>query len=446
MTRPSAGRVTPASCPSAVETARTVRAGALSARAATEAALQRVEVHETAVLAFEYLDAEAARAAADRLDASTPSGPLAGVPRAVKDVIDTADMPTRNGCVHEFERRPSADATVVRRLRQADAVVLGKTTTTECAYYHPTKTRNPHDLARTPGGSSSGSAAALGAGMVPIALGTQTAGSIIRPAAFCGVWGMKPSFGLVPRTGVLMLGHSLDHVGALAGRIEDMARAIDVMAGDDGLDPASFGAHPSRLEHALTLPLDRPRLAFARSFAWPDMEPGAAARFESLATRLGAVALDMGPDFADAAALHRCVMSHEMAHHLWQKYRDGGERLSKPLRNFLIEGRSVGAEGYFDALGRIARLKAIANRLFLPFDGIITPAAPGEAPHGLEFTGSRAFCLLWTVLGVPAINVPGLRGDAGLPLGVQVVGAFGTDAETLRAASWVGRELGAAAL
>ncbi len=440
----SARGVTPSTCPSAAETAQAVRAGTLTARAATEAALARIAAHEAEVLAFEYLDAKLALASADALDAQMPKGPLAGVPIAVKDIIDTADMPTRNGCAHEFARQPSADATVVKRLRRAGALVLGKTTTTECAYYHPTKTRNPHDLARTPGGSSSGSAAALGSGMVPIALGTQTAGSIIRPAAFCGVWGMKPSFGLVPRTGVLTLGHSIDHVGTLAGRIEDLARTIDLMAGDDGLDPASFGARPSRLEHALTMKLDRPRLGFARSFAWPEMEPGAAARFEALAKRLGAVELDLGADFAEVMAPHRCIMAREMAHHLWPKYLAGGERLSQPLRALLIEGRGIGAERYFEALDQIARLKAIANRLLSPFDGVITPAAPGEAPLGLGFTGSRAFCFLWTVLGVPAVNVPGLRGDAGLPLGVQVVGAFGTDAQTLRAAAWVGRELQAA--
>jgi Asp-tRNA(Asn)/Glu-tRNA(Gln) amidotransferase A subunit family amidase len=245
----------------------------------------------------------------------------------------------------------------------------------------------------------------------------------------------------VPRTGVLTLGHSLDHVGALAGSVEDMARTIDVMSGDDGEDVACFERKPSGLERALAAPLGRPRLGFAPSYAWPEMEPGAAARFEALAARLGATTIDMGPDFADAAAVHRCVMSHEMAHHLWPKYLDGGERLSSHLRAFLIEGRGVEAERYFDALQRIARMKVTAERLFRPFDAVITPAAPGEAPKGLAFTGSRAFCLLWTTLGLPAINVPGLTGDAGLPLGVQVVGAFGSDAETLRAAAWTGTEL-----
>ncbi|MGD9535739.1 MAG: amidase [Alphaproteobacteria bacterium] len=434
-------RVEPSACPSGCAIAAAVRSGALTARQALADALERVSRTEPEVQAFEYLDADAALAEADERDAARHDGPLAGVPIGVKDVIDTADMSTRNGCVHEFERRPAADATVVKRLRRAGAVVLGKTTTTECAFYHPTRTRNPHDLGRTPGGSSSGSAAAVAAGMVPIALGSQTAGSVIRPAAFCGVWGMKPSFGIVPRTGALMLGHSLDHIGALAGSVEDVARAIDAMSGDDGADVAAFGQRPTRLEHALAAPLGRPRLGFAPSFAWPEMEPDAAARFETLAARLGAARIDMGPDFEDAVAVHRCVMSHEMSYHLWQKYLDGGERLSSHLRAFLIEGRGIEADRYFGALQRIAQMKAIAERLIRPFDAVITPAAPGEATEGLAFTGSRAFCLLWTMLGLPAVNVPGLKGAAGLPLGVQVIGALGTDAETLRAAAWIGREL-----
>jgi Asp-tRNA(Asn)/Glu-tRNA(Gln) amidotransferase A subunit family amidase len=446
MTKASSGarRVESAAVPSGHDIARAVQAGSMTAHQAVADALERVSVAEPDVQAFEYLDAKAAIAEADRGDAMSRKGTLAGVPIGVKDIIDTGDMPTRNGCVHEFERRPLVDAVVVQRLRAAGAVPLGKTTTTECAFYHPTKTRNPHDLARTPGGSSSGSAAAIAAGMVPIALGSQTAGSIVRPAAFCGVWGMKPSFGLVPRTGVLMLGHSLDHVGALAGSAKDLARTIDVMSGDDGIDLATWGKQPIRLEHALTYPLERPRLGFAPSFAWLEMGPDAAARFEALANRLGAETIDMGPDFEAAAAIHRCVMSHEMSHHLWQKYLDGGERLSAHLRAFLIEGRGVEASRYFDALQRIEHMKRKAEKLFRPFDAIITPAAPGEAPEGLAFTGSRAFCLLWTVLGLPAINVPGLKGEWGLPLGVQVVGAFGTDVQTLRAAAWLAEELSTA--
>jgi len=434
-------RISVRPCPTARDVAAQIRRGETSARAVIDAAIERVQANEETLGAFAHFEPALVRAASDSCDRAGPHGLLAGVPIGVKDIMDTRDMPTAHGCRHLTARQPQADATVVARLRRAGAIVLGKTTTTECAYFTPAKTRNPHDLERTPGGSSSGSAAAVAAGMVPIALGTQTSGSIIRPAAFCGVWGVKPSFGLVPRTGVLMLSHTLDHVGALGGTIEDVARTIDVMSGDDGIDPACFLQRPTRLEAALDLPIERPRLGFARSFAWPEMEPGAAKRFEELATSLGATEIEMGPLFSDSAAVHRAIMAREMAHHLWPIYREGGELVSEPLRAFLVEGRSVDAEHYLEALDRRARMRAEADRLFAPFDAVLTPAAPGEAPLGLGFTGSRMFCFLWTFLGVPAVNVPGLKGDAGLPLGVQIVGRFGSDAETLRAAAWVGRTI-----
>lgn len=441
MTHGLEGAVTPQACPSARALVAAVRGGETTARANVEAALERVAANETLIGAFEVLEKSWALEAAALQDRGGARGLLAGVPIGVKDVMDTADLPTANGCRHLKDRRPVADATVVTRLRKAGAIVLGKTVTTECAYYTPGKTRNPYDLARTPGGSSSGSAAAVAAGMVPLALGTQTAGSIIRPAAFCGVWGLKPSHGLIPRTGVLMLSHTLDHVGAFAATIEDVARAIDLMAGEDGEDLASASQRPSRLEAALGLPLDRPRLGFAPSFAWPEMEGGAAARFEALAKSLGAEPIDMGPLFADSFRVHRTIMACEMAHHLWPIYREGGMAVSEPLRAFLVEGRGIDAEAYLEALDRRVLMRAEADRLFSRFDAVITPAAPGEAPFGLGHTGSRLFCLLWSLLGVPAINVPGLKGDAGLPLGVQVVGRYGSDAETLRASAWIGRAL-----
>lgn len=441
MTHGLEGALTPQACPSVRALIASLRRGDTTARANVEAALERVAANESLVGAFEVLDGRCALEAAELQDSGGSRGLLAGVPIGVKDVMDTADLPTAYGCRHLKDRRAASDATVVGRLREAGAIVLGKTVTTECAYYTPGKTRNPHDPARTPGGSSSGSAAAVAAGMVPVALGTQTAGSIIRPAAFCGVWGLKPSHGLVPRTGVLMLSHTLDHVGAFAATVEDVARTIDLMAGDDGADLASVQRQPSRLEAALALPLDRPRLGFAPSFAWPEMEQGAAIRFEALATSLGAETIDMGALFADSFRVHRTIMAREMAHYLGPIGREGGTEVSEPLRAFLAEGRGIDAEAYFEALDQRVLMRAAADRMLGRYDAVITPAAPGEAPLGLGHTGSRLFCLLWSLLGVPAINVPGLKGDAGLPLGVQVVGRYGSDAETLRASAWIGRKL-----
>jgi len=424
-------------------TADAVRRGKTTARDVVAAALRRVEAREAEVGAFETIEPALALAAADAVDRGDRRGLLAGVPVGIKDVIDTADLPTRFGCKHLRDRRPERDATVVSRLRRAGAIVLGKAVTTECAYYTAGKTRNPHDPERTPGGSSSGSAAAVGAGMVPIALGTQTAGSVIRPAAFCGVWGMKPSHGLIPRTGVLMLSHTLDHVGVLAAKVGDLARTIDILSGEDGEDMASALKAPSRLEAALALPLGRPRLGFVRTAPWPEMEPGAAARFEALTKMIGAEEIEPGAALAGVAEVHRTIMSREMSHHLWPIYLEGGLQISEPLRAFLVEGRGVDASRYLEALDRRARMRAALDRLLAPFDAVVTPAAPGEAPKGLGFTGSRSFCIFWSLMGVPAINVPGLKGDAGLPLGVQVVGRYGSDAETLRAAAWIGDAIAA---
>ena len=252
-------------CPGAAEIAAGVRAGRGSTVEACADALERIAETESHIHAWAHLDAEQAVAQAQAIDAAGPEGALAGVPVAVKDIIDTADQPTENGTPLDAGRRPDADATVVRRLRAAGALILGKTVTTELACGAANETRNPHALGHTPGGSSSGSAATVAAGGVPLALGTQTAGSVVRPAAFCGVWGMKPSFGTIPRTGVTRLCRTLDHVGVLAGSAEDVALGIDAMSGDDGLDRASAGRAPTRLAAALALPLGRPRLAFIRA-------------------------------------------------------------------------------------------------------------------------------------------------------------------------------------
>ena len=242
-------------CPSAEEIADGVRAGRESAAAACAAALDRIAATEPVVRAWCHLDPADAAARAEAIDDAGPRGLLAGVPVAVKDIIDTADQPTENGTPLDEGRRPRADATVVSRLRAAGALILGKTVTTELACGAANVTRNPHALSRTPGGSSSGSAATVAAGGVPLALGTQTAGSVVRPAAFCGVWGMKPSFGTIPRTGVTRLSRTLDHVGVLAGSAQDVALGIDAISGDDGLDQASAGRAPTRLAATLALPL-----------------------------------------------------------------------------------------------------------------------------------------------------------------------------------------------
>ncbi len=422
-------------CPGAGETAARIRAGRESAVAACRAALDRIAETESVIRAWCHLDGAEAEERARAIDAAGPRGALAGVPVAVKDIIDTADMPTENGTPLDAGRRPEADATVVRRLREAGALVLGKTATTELACGAAGPTRNPHAPARTPGGSSSGSAATVAAGGVPLALGTQTAGSVVRPAAFCGVWGMKPSFGAIPRTGVTRLSRTLDHVGVFAGSAADVALGIDAISGDDGLDQASTGRAPTRLAAALALPLGRPRLALVGEPAWDELEPEAAAAYEAAAAVLGAEPLALGPACAAAAAVHRGIMQREIAHAFAPWWERGADTLSDTVRGHVLAGREIDADAYLDLLDAADDMRRAFARVLRPYDAALTPAAPGAAPEGLDFTGSRAQTMFWTLLGVPAVNVPVLE-LGGLPLGLQVVGTLGADATVLRAAAW----------
>ena len=427
-------------CPGAAEVAAAVRAGRESASAACAAALGRIAATEAAVQAWHHLDGAEAEAQAREIDDAGLAGAFAGVPVAIKDIIDTADQPTGNGTPLDEGRRPDADATVVRRLRAAGALILGKTVTTELACGAANATRNPHALSRTPGGSSSGSAATVAAGGVPLALGTQTAGSVVRPAAFCGVWGMKPSFGTIPRTGVTRLSRTLDHVGVLAGSAQDVALGIDAISGDDGLDQANAGRPPTRLAAALALPLGQPRLAFIREPAWEEVEPAAKAALEAAAEACGAVPLALRSPFDQAGAVHIGIMRREVANALAPWYERGAAALSSTIRKHIEGGREIDADGYLALLDAADAMRRAFEHAMRPYDAALTPAAPGAAPEGLAFTGSRQQTMLWTMLGVPAVNVPVLAVD-GLPLGLQVVGRFGADATTLRAAAWCSARL-----
>jgi len=430
--------ITLQTCKSAAEIAAAIRSGDLTASEQVLEAKTRIDENEQHIGAWQHLDWDLADRQAHAIDRD---GSLAGVPVGVKDIIDTFDQPSENGTEADRGRVPASDASAVARLREAGAIILGKTVTTECACGASRGTRNPHNLEHTPGGSSSGSAAAVAAGMVPLALGTQTAGSVIRPAAFCGVWAMMPSLGTIPCTGVLKLSETLDHVGAFTTSPEDLALAIDVMSGDDGIDPYAAGQTPTRLRAALTGQLARPRLAFLRGPTWAEMEPGCAARYEKLADRLGAVPRDMCAEFVDIVDAHQTVMFAEIGHNMWPLMLRAGPLLSEMMRERLVKGRSIGADDYLQMRARIYAMRMKFADVMADFDAAITAPAPGEAPLGLESTGSRLQTLAWTTLGVPAVNVPGMTGPNGLPLGVQMVGRRGDDATVLRAAAWLGQSL-----
>lgn len=429
---------------SATDAARAIRDGAISAEQLTEACLARVREVDDAVQAWAFLDPEHALRQARELDAQRrqggPTGPLHGVPVAVKDIIDTGDMPTEDGTVLHAGRTPSRDAAVVAALRAAGAVVFGKTVTTELATYAPGKTRNPHNPQHTPGGSSSGSAAAVAAGMVPLALGSQTNGSVIRPASFCGVYGFKPTHGLIPRTGVLKLSRTLDHVGAFARSVEDVALLAEQLVGYDVGDPDTrVRARPPLVDTAGTEPPLLPQLAFIKGPVWGRATEETRDAFAELVAALGerVFEIDLGDSAQRALEDHRTIMEAEMAANLDLEWERGRDRISASLRSQLERGRQATALDYQRACARIPRLNDGFDDIFERCEAIVTPAAAGTAPQGLDSTGDPAFCTLWTLCGMPALSLPLMRGANGLPLGVQLVGPRGGDARLLRTARWM---------
>ena len=423
---------------------RAIAAGEITSEELVRACLARIDQREADVQAWMHLDPDhalgQARAADDARREGRTLGPLHGVPLGIKDVFDTADMPTEDGTPLHAGRRPLADATAVALLRQAGAVILGKTVTTELAVYGPGKTRNPHDPAHTPGGSSSGSAAAVAAGMVPAALGSQTNGSVIRPAAYCGVCGYKPTFGLISRRGALAQSRPLDHVGVFARTVEDLALVAETLiafdAGDGDTRPR---ARPHLGTVVLEEPPVEPRLAFVKTPMWDQAEATTREAFAELVEHLAGVVAEvsLSHPFYKVVGWHRTIMFADLAKSFAAEYERGRDRLSDTLRGIIEEGQKVLAVDYNLAVERIPAVNAALNEVFARYDAILTPATTGEAPRGLESTGSPIFCTIWTYSGTPAVTLPLLEGPHGLPLGVQLVAARGNDARLLRTAHWL---------
>jgi Asp-tRNA(Asn)/Glu-tRNA(Gln) amidotransferase A subunit family amidase len=420
---------------SAVSLARSLQRGEISANEVVTSCLEAVAGREGELAAWAHLDPELALAQAKTLDASEqPRGPLHGVPVGIKDIIDTADQPTQYGSRIYHGHRPDRDALVVTRLREAGAVILGKTVTTELALFHPGPTSNPHDASRTPGGSSSGSAAAVGARTLPLAVGTQTAGSVVRPASFCGIVGAKPTFGAVPTHGVRPCAERLDTVGAFGRDVADAALLLGVMAGDlDRFGPADLGPAP--------------RLGFCRTYEWEHVEPACRAVIEEgverLARHVDVVEVDLPPDFDGLASSQTVVMLVETAQALTKELRDHPGALSGTLHE-MLNNRDRRAGLYEEALAHIATCRAQLDEAFAGVDALLAPSVLSEAPPIEDGTADPLLCRQWTALGTPAISVPGLTGRSGLPLGVQVVAPIGRDDVALGAAEVVARWIGTA--
>lgn len=433
---------------SATDAARAIREGAIGAEQLTASCLARVGEVDAQVQAWTFLDAEHALAQARARDADRsegrPVGPLHGIPVGVKDIIDTDDMPTEDGSALHAGRMPAHDATVVAMLRAAGAVIMGKTVTTEFATYTAGKTRNPHNPEHTPGGSSSGSAAAVAAGMVPLALGSQTNGSVIRPAAFCGVYGFKPTHGLIPRGGVMRLSRTLDQMGVFARTLDDIALVVEQLAGHDPRDPDTRPrARTPFVATAGEEPPLPPLIAFVKGAAWEGAAEETKEAFAELVSVLGdrVVAISLPDLTGQAHDWHRTIMEAEMAANLDLEWEKGRARMSPALRAQLARGRKVKALDYQRACARIPLINDGFEEIFARCDAIVTPAAPGTAPQGLESTGDPAFCTLWTLCGMPSLNLPLMRGGNGLPLGMQLVGRRNSDARLLRTARWLAAQV-----
>jgi Asp-tRNA(Asn)/Glu-tRNA(Gln) amidotransferase A subunit family amidase len=403
-----------------------------------------VDGADKAIHAFAHRDDRVVDLQADNLQRDRAAGhlpgPLYGVPVGVKDIIDTMDFPTEYGSPIHAGRYSVGDATVVSRLRAAGAVIFGKTVTTEFATTHPGPTCNPHNLAHTPGGSSSGSAAAVAAGMVPVALGTQTNGSVIRPASFCGVYALKPSRGLLPRTGVLDQSPSLDEIGVFARNLEDIAKVTEIMSGDDGHDRASARQSPRRLyDVAVSQPPLPPKFCFVKTPWWDDVEPEAREAYEAFVAHMGEnVEVVQLPDIVKQVAPWLVTVNEiELGVCLQKEWLHHRELLSEPLRARVEKSMTMPGTNYLIAKDRMFHVMNAFDEYFATYDAILCPAALGTAPHSLASTGNPIMQTVWSFAGLPSVNLPLLTLSNGLPLGVQAVGSYQNDARLLRSSRWL---------
>ncbi|HVJ51614.1 MAG TPA: amidase [Aliidongia sp.] len=410
----------------ASEALRRIAGGTLTAEAYLRGCLDRIDTLEPTLQAWVALDRAGALEAARQADRGASRGLLHGMPLGIKDIMATTGLPTSCGSpIYRGQVLPY-DAALVALARRAGAIILGKTVTTEFAYFTAGPTLNPRDSMRSPGGSSSGSAAAVAAGMVPLATGTQTAGSIVRPAAFCGAVGYKPSYGLIETSGVKRLAGSLDTMGIISRTVEDAALFAEAVAGVELLAAARSRTAPRRI-------------GLCRSPAWDHVTEPMREQVEALPARLGVEVIDvtLPPEAAELLAAQVRIMNYEAARCLAFEAESRRELLSPRLSALLTEGMTIPRRTYeADLLGR-ARLQAALDFIFASVDVLLTPSAAGVAPLIEHGTGDPVFNRLWTLAGVPCVNVPGLTDPVGLPLGVQIVGPLGADARTLAAAAWL---------
>lgn len=429
----------------AVEAASRIREGRLSSVELVTACLKRIEETDGQLKAWAHLDKDAALAQARALDDARlrgkPTGPLHGVPVGLKDIIDTKDLPTERGSRVFSGRQPDQDAHIVEKLREAGAVILGKTKTTEFAFVHPTDTVNPHDTNRTPGGSSSGSAAAVAGHQVPLAIGTQTNGSVIRPAAFCGVYGFKPTRGVISRTGVLETSQTLDQIGVFARSGEDVALLADVIADYDQRDTNSYPRARPQMQRGWNseAPVDP-------NFIWIDLPyhnrlaDDAREGLEEVISALGGQIdrLDGSKNLANLVQVQQVIHEYEIVRHLEQTFEQHWQDISDTLKPIVERGRLHSEAQYQDSLGVMASAIEYFEEFFHDYDAVLAPSAPGQAPLIADGgTGDPIMSTVWTTAGLPCVSLPILVGENGLPVGLQLIGGAEEDDRLMRTAHWM---------
>jgi len=421
-----------------------MRSGNISSVEACKAYLERIKKYEKDVKAWSFLDKKILLEKAEEADeyrkSGKPIGPLHGLPIAIKDIIATYDMPTECGSVLRKGISGAADAEVVNLIKSAGAIVMGKTVTTEFAYFDPGKTTNPHDYTRTPGGSSSGSAAVVAAHMAPLAIGTQTNGSVTRPASYCGVVGYKPSFGLISRTGILKQSLKLDQVGVFGKTVEDVALLAKALIKKDILDEDTIHyAADEMLEVCKNGPIFEPKFIFYKTSSWKKISKESQKAFEFLLMEFknNIEVFDEPSYFKDIPKYHQIIHETDMANSFQDFYKKSKKKMGKKLVTAIERGLKYSAKDYVDAVDFIKQSYKSYSEVFEDYYGVITPASTGVADKGLLHTGSPEFSTIWTYMGLPTISLPLLSGENNLPLGVQLVGDKLDDLRFLASANWL---------
>jgi Asp-tRNA(Asn)/Glu-tRNA(Gln) amidotransferase A subunit family amidase len=421
-----------------------IRSGDISSVDVCKAYLERIKKYEKDVKAWSFLDKknllEKAEEADEYRKSGKPLGPLHGLPVAIKDIIATYDMPTECGSVLRKGISGAADAEVVNLTKAAGAIIMGKTVTTEFAYFDPGKTTNPHDYTRTPGGSSSGSAAAVAAHMVPLAIGTQTNGSVIRPASYCGVVGYKPSFGLISRTGILKQSLKLDQVGVFGKTVEDVALLARALIKKDILDDDTIHyAADEMLAVCKKGPIFEPKFIFYKTPSWKKISKESQKAFEFLLKEFknNIEVFDEPSYFKDIPKYHQIIHETDMANSFQDFYKKSKKKMGKKLVEAIERGLKYSAKEYVDAVDFMKQSYKSYSEVFEDYYGVITPASTGVANKGLLSTGSPELSTIWTYMGLPTISLPLLSGENNLPLGVQLVGDKLDDLRFLASANWL---------